>query len=59
MKPEKQSNLPGEEWRDAVVVGWTLGLTVAAEKDAVDGGKIKKMRGEGCCGGGRWLRERD
>jgi len=59
MKPEKQSNLPGEEQRDAVVVGWTLGLTVAAEKDAVDGGKIKKMRGEGCCGGGRWLRERD
>jgi hypothetical protein len=46
MKPEKQSNLPGEEWRDAVVVVWTLGLTVAAEKDAVDGGKIKKMRGE-------------
>jgi hypothetical protein len=59
MKPEKQSNLPGEEWRDAVVVGWTLGLTVAAEKDAVDGGKIKKMRGKSCCGGGRWLRERD
>jgi len=46
MKPEKQSNLPGEEWRDAVVVVWTLGLTVAAEKDAGNGGKIKKMRGE-------------
>jgi hypothetical protein len=59
MKPEKQSNLPGEEWRDVVVVGWTLGLTVTAEKDAVDGGKIKKMTGEGCCGGGWWLRERD
>ena len=46
MKQEKQSNLLGEEWRDVVVVVWTLGLTVAAEKDAGNGGKIKKMRGE-------------
>jgi hypothetical protein len=49
MKQEKQGNLPGEEWRDTVVVVWTLVLTVVAEKDAVDGGKMKKMRGEGCC----------
>ena len=49
MKQEKQSNLLGEEWRDVVVVVSTLVLTVAAEKDVVDGGKIKKMRGEGCC----------
>jgi hypothetical protein len=50
VKQDKQRNLPGGDWRDAVVVGWTLVLTVAGEKDAVDDGKIKRMRGEGCCG---------
>jgi hypothetical protein len=50
VKQDKKSNLPGGDWRDAVVVGWTLVLTVAGEKDAVDDGKIKKMRGEGYCG---------
>jgi PII-like signaling protein len=35
VKQDKQSNLPGEDWRDAVVVVWTLVLTVAAEKDDV------------------------
>ena len=50
MKQDKQRNLPGGDWRDAVVVGWILVLTVAGEKDAVDDGKIKRMRGEGCCG---------
>jgi hypothetical protein len=50
VKQDKQSNLPGGDWRDAVVVGWTLVLTVAGEKDAVGDGKIKKMRGEGYCG---------
>ncbi|KAG6771560.1 hypothetical protein POTOM_022932 [Populus tomentosa] len=54
MKQEKH-NLPGEEWRDAVVVVWTLVLTVAAENDAVDGGKTKMMSGEDCCGGRRHL----
>ena len=62
MKQEKH-NLPGEEWRDAVVVVWTLVLTVAAENDAVDGGKTKTMSGEDCCGRWTvvdcWLRERD
>jgi hypothetical protein len=50
VKQDKKSNLPGGDWRDVVVVGWTLVLTVAGEKDAVDDGKIKKIRGEGCCG---------
>ena len=44
MKQDKQRNLPGGDWRDAVVVGWTLVLTVAGEKDVVDDGKIKKIR---------------
>jgi hypothetical protein len=30
---------------------WLLKRTTSV----VDDGKIKKMRGEGCCGGGRWL----
>jgi hypothetical protein len=67
VKQDKQSNLPGEDWRDAVQVVWTLVLTVAGEKDVVNDGKIKKMRGEPAravveyrwmvvdC----WLRERD
>ena len=46
-KKDKQSNLPGGDWRDAAVVVWTLVLTVAAEKDAVGDGKIKKMRAVG------------
>jgi hypothetical protein len=35
MKQDKHSNLPGEDWRDAIVVVWTLVLMVAAEKDNV------------------------
>jgi hypothetical protein len=45
-KQDKQSNLPGGDWRDTIDVGWTLVLTVAGEKDAIDDGKNKKMRGE-------------
>ena len=57
MKQDKQSNLPGGDWRDAGVVGWTLVLTVAGEKDVVDDGKIKKDEGRGLLWstGGRWL----
>ena len=44
VKKDKQSNLPGGDWKDAVVVVWTLVLTVTGEKDVVDDGKIKKMR---------------
>ena len=49
-KQDKQSNLPDGDWRDAIVVGWTLVLTVAGEKDAIDDGKNKKDEGRGCCG---------
>jgi len=53
VKQDKQSNLPGEDWRDAVVVVWTLVLTVAVKRttSVIDDGKIKKIRGKGCCGG--------
>jgi len=44
VKKDKQSNLPGGDWRDTVVVVWTLVLTVVGEKDVVDDGKIKKKR---------------
>jgi len=44
VKKDKQSNLPGGDWRDVVVVMWTLVLTVAGEKDIVDDRKIKTMR---------------
>jgi hypothetical protein len=41
----------GEDWRDAVVVVWTLVLTVKTGEDWRRSGAT----GEGCCGGGRWL----
>jgi hypothetical protein len=44
VKQDKQRNLTGGDWRDAVVVVWTLVLTVAGEKDVADDRKIKKMR---------------
>ena len=44
VKKDKHSNLPGGDWRDVVVVMWTLVLTVAGEKDIVDDRKIKTMR---------------
>lgn len=42
----------GEDWRDAVVVVWTLVLTVKTGEDWRRSGAT----GEGCCGGGRWRR---
>jgi len=38
---------------ETVVVVWTLVLMVTVKRttSVVDDGKIKKMRGEGCCGG--------
>jgi hypothetical protein len=44
VKKDKQSNLPGGDWRDTAVVVWTLVFTVAGEKNTVDDGKIKKKR---------------
>ena len=40
----------GEDWRDVIIVVWTLVLMMAGEKDVIDDGKIKKMRGKGYCG---------
>ena len=37
-KQDKHSNLPSGDWRDAVVVGWSLVLKVAGEKDVVNEG---------------------